>query len=142
MFEPVHGSAPDIAGHGIANPVAQILSGAMMLEWLGLREPAPRHPERGRCGPRFRLQDARSGGPAHHGSDDRRDHQSAGTDLTNWVARPEGRRAWLTKSACPESSHSYPSFVPAAVCETLGLGHGHPILTSTPKALHIACIAL
>lgn len=36
MFEPVHGSAPDIAGQGIANPAAAILSGAMMLEWLGL----------------------------------------------------------------------------------------------------------
>ncbi len=35
MFEPVHGSAPDIAGRGIANPVTQILSGATMLEWLG-----------------------------------------------------------------------------------------------------------
>ncbi len=35
MFEPVHGSAPDIVGRGIANPVAAILSGAMMLEWLG-----------------------------------------------------------------------------------------------------------
>lgn len=35
MFEPVHGSAPDIAGKGIANPVAQILAGAMMLEHLG-----------------------------------------------------------------------------------------------------------
>lgn len=35
MFEPVHGSAPDIAGKGIANPIAQILSGATMLEWLG-----------------------------------------------------------------------------------------------------------
>src|SRR6266436_3487813 len=34
MFEPVHGSAPDIAGKGIANPVAQIWSGAMMLEHL------------------------------------------------------------------------------------------------------------
>ena len=34
MFEPVHGSAPDIAGRGIANPVAQILTGAMMLEHL------------------------------------------------------------------------------------------------------------
>jgi tartrate dehydrogenase/decarboxylase/D-malate dehydrogenase len=34
MFEPVHGSAPDIAGRGIANPVAAILSVAMMLEWL------------------------------------------------------------------------------------------------------------
>ena len=35
MFEPVHGSAPDIAGKGIANPIAQIWSGAMMLEHLG-----------------------------------------------------------------------------------------------------------
>ncbi|GAA1691436.1 tartrate dehydrogenase [Fodinicola feengrottensis] len=35
MFEPVHGSAPDIAGKGIANPVAQILTGAMMLDHLG-----------------------------------------------------------------------------------------------------------
>jgi tartrate dehydrogenase/decarboxylase/D-malate dehydrogenase len=35
MFEPVHGSAPDIAGRGIANPIAQILSGAMMLDHLG-----------------------------------------------------------------------------------------------------------
>jgi len=35
MFEPVHGSAPDIAGRGIANPTAAILSAAMMLEWLG-----------------------------------------------------------------------------------------------------------
>jgi tartrate dehydrogenase/decarboxylase/D-malate dehydrogenase len=38
MFEPVHGSAPDIAGKGIANPIAQIWSGAMMLQHLG--EPA------------------------------------------------------------------------------------------------------
>lgn len=35
MFEPVHGSAPDIAGKGIANPIAQIRTGAMMLEHLG-----------------------------------------------------------------------------------------------------------
>jgi tartrate dehydrogenase/decarboxylase/D-malate dehydrogenase len=35
LFEPVHGSAPDIAGQGIANPIACILSAAMMLEWLG-----------------------------------------------------------------------------------------------------------
>jgi len=35
LFEPVHGSAPDIAGKGIANPVAQIWSGAMMLRHLG-----------------------------------------------------------------------------------------------------------
>jgi tartrate dehydrogenase/decarboxylase / D-malate dehydrogenase len=35
LFEPVHGSAPDIAGKGIANPVGQIWAGAMMLDHLG-----------------------------------------------------------------------------------------------------------
>lgn len=40
LFEPVHGSAPDIVGKGIANPIAAILSSAMMLEWLGLAEAA------------------------------------------------------------------------------------------------------
>jgi tartrate dehydrogenase/decarboxylase / D-malate dehydrogenase len=35
LFEPVHGSAPDIAGKGIANPCAAVLSAAMMLDWLG-----------------------------------------------------------------------------------------------------------
>jgi tartrate dehydrogenase/decarboxylase/D-malate dehydrogenase len=35
MFEPVHGSAPDIAGKGIANPIATIWAGAMMLDFLG-----------------------------------------------------------------------------------------------------------
>ena len=35
LFEPVHGSAPDIAGKGIANPIGQIWAGAMMLEHLG-----------------------------------------------------------------------------------------------------------
>jgi tartrate dehydrogenase/decarboxylase/D-malate dehydrogenase len=40
MFEPVHGSAPDIAGKGIANPVAQIRSGAMMLQHLGEQKAA------------------------------------------------------------------------------------------------------
>jgi isocitrate/isopropylmalate dehydrogenase len=38
VFQPSHGTAPDIAGKGIANPIATILSAAMMLEWLG-------HPE-------------------------------------------------------------------------------------------------
>jgi tartrate dehydrogenase/decarboxylase / D-malate dehydrogenase len=40
MFEPVHGSAPDIAGQGIANPVGQLWAGALMLEHLG-------HPQTG-----------------------------------------------------------------------------------------------
>jgi len=41
VFQPSHGSAPDIAGQGIANPVATILSAAMMLDWLNT--PASRH---------------------------------------------------------------------------------------------------
>jgi tartrate dehydrogenase/decarboxylase/D-malate dehydrogenase len=40
MFEPVHGSAPDIAGRGIANPIGQIWSAAMMLEHFGYEEAA------------------------------------------------------------------------------------------------------
>jgi tartrate dehydrogenase/decarboxylase/D-malate dehydrogenase len=40
MFEPVHGSAPDIAGKNIANPIGQIWSGAMMLEFLDQKEAA------------------------------------------------------------------------------------------------------
>lgn len=42
MFEPIHGSAPDIAGKGIANPTAAILSSAMLLRHLGLDEAASR----------------------------------------------------------------------------------------------------
>ena len=40
MFEPVHGSAPDIAGRGICNPIGQIWCGAMMLDHLGHRQAA------------------------------------------------------------------------------------------------------
>ena len=35
VFQPCHGSAPDIAGQGLANPTATLLSAAMMLDWLG-----------------------------------------------------------------------------------------------------------
>jgi isocitrate/isopropylmalate dehydrogenase len=38
VFEPVHGSAPDIAGKGTADPRAAILSAAMMLDWLGYKD--------------------------------------------------------------------------------------------------------
>ena len=41
MYEPIHGAAPDIAGKGIANPIASILSTSMMLKWsFGLDEEA------------------------------------------------------------------------------------------------------
>ena len=42
IFEPVHGSAPDIAGRGVANPTAAILTACMMLDHLGLRDDAVR----------------------------------------------------------------------------------------------------
>jgi tartrate dehydrogenase/decarboxylase / D-malate dehydrogenase len=42
LFEPVHGSAPDIYGKNIANPIATIWSGALMLDFLGGEDPAHR----------------------------------------------------------------------------------------------------
>ena len=42
MFEPVHGSAPDIAGQGMADPTATVLSVAMLLDHLGLPDAAAR----------------------------------------------------------------------------------------------------
>ena len=50
MFEPVHGSAPDIAGKGVVNPLATILSAAMMLEHLGMARCRARSGIRGRRG--------------------------------------------------------------------------------------------
>ncbi|MBU3032337.1 isocitrate/isopropylmalate dehydrogenase family protein [Paracoccus marinaquae] len=41
IFQPSHGSAPDIAGKGLANPVATILSGAMLLDWIAEKQNAP-----------------------------------------------------------------------------------------------------
>lgn len=41
LFQPCHGTAPDIAGQGRANPTAMLLSAAMMLEWLGARHSVP-----------------------------------------------------------------------------------------------------
>jgi tartrate dehydrogenase/decarboxylase/D-malate dehydrogenase len=38
MFEPIHGSAPDIAGTGVANPIGAIWAGALMLDHLGRRD--------------------------------------------------------------------------------------------------------
>lgn len=60
LFEPVHGSAPDIAGQGIANPVGQIWAGAMMLDHLGHPEAAAaivRAIEEVLAQPEFRTRD-------------------------------------------------------------------------------------
>ena len=73
LFEPVHGSAPDIAGKGIANPIGQIWSGALMLDFLGHKDAARRDRRRDRAHAR------RSEGAAHAGhrrqADDRRSGQ-------------------------------------------------------------------
>ena len=53
VFQPCHGSAPDIAGQGLANPLAMILSGAMMLDWLGIKHDIPAMTQDG-----FRLREA------------------------------------------------------------------------------------
>ena len=66
MFEPVHGSAPDIAGQGIANPIGQIWSGAMMLEHLGETDAAAAIVaaiEKVLADPKLRTRDL--GGPAN-----------------------------------------------------------------------------
>lgn len=48
MAQATHGSAPDIAGKGIANPYAMIMSGKMLFDWLGLKHSEPRALEAGR----------------------------------------------------------------------------------------------
>ncbi|QDT69369.1 Homoisocitrate dehydrogenase [Planctomycetes bacterium MalM25] len=48
LFQPSHGSAPDIAGQGVANPAAMILSAAMMLEWLAAEQKDPQASEAAR----------------------------------------------------------------------------------------------
>ncbi len=50
LFEPTHGSAPDIAGQGLAGPEAMLLTAAMMLDWMGEEDPAA-----ARAGERLRL---------------------------------------------------------------------------------------
>jgi 3-isopropylmalate dehydrogenase len=48
LFQSIHGSAPDIAGKGIVNPIAAILSGAMLFDWLGMKHNDPKSTEAGR----------------------------------------------------------------------------------------------
>ena len=61
LYEPVHGSAPEIAGQGIANPAATILSVAMMLQYsFGLKEEAAEIERCGKCSIRRWLLHSRS----------------------------------------------------------------------------------
>ena len=68
LFEPVHGSAPDIAGRGIANPIGQIWCASMMLEHLGETAAARSGPDRRRRRPRPRRRQPhpRHGRHRHH----------------------------------------------------------------------------
>ena len=73
LFQPCHGSAPDIAGQGKANPTATILSAAMMLDWLADASRRPRADGRRRaaraCG-RRRLRRRRDQAPYEFGGRD------------------------------------------------------------------------
>ena len=79
LFQPCHGTAPDIAGQGKANPTAMILSAAMMLDWLAerhgnaaLAQAARRDRAGGRRGVRLRAGAAlRARRPRRHGGDRR-----------------------------------------------------------------------
>ena len=77
VFQPCHGSAPDIAGSGKANPTAMILSAAMMLEWLGETREAPGCADAGR-----RLADAVE---AAYAKGVLRPHELGGTDGTGAI---------------------------------------------------------
>ena len=66
MFEPVHGSAPPLAGKNVANPIGAILSAALMLETLGARDEAAAIEARGRSGGRGRPDHDRHRRHARH----------------------------------------------------------------------------
>ena len=91
MFEPVHGSAPDIAGRGIANPIGQIWSGAMMLAHFGEAHGrrCGRARDRRRLG-RGRHPHAGSRRQCRHQGSRRRDHRR--DPLTADTARYRGSR--------------------------------------------------
>ena len=96
MFEPVHGSAPDIAGQGKANPIAAILSAAMMLEFLGEADAAARI--RKACADTadahrlHRPRSATSSSPACNPRGNTDAHHTHREDLDERRARRLGRR--------------------------------------------------
>ena len=80
VFEAVHGSAPDIAGKGLANPTALILSAVLMLRYLNEKAGGRPNRERGSHGVRARQRaDRRPGRPSHNRAVRRR---GAGGDVT------------------------------------------------------------
>ena len=104
MFEPIHGSAPDIAGKGIANPIGAIWAGALMLDHLGHRDAARPDSRRHRT--------RRRGGQDPHARSRRqrrrrrscRRRSSARSDATSGrkAGRQEGRKATTQEGKTPE----------------------------------------
>ena len=87
MFEPVHGSAPDIAGKFICNPIGQIWSAALMLEHLGEADAGKRHRRRDRdAAAGKRPEDPRHGRPGRH--------------RRRWEQRS---RNWLRRDRCSQA---------------------------------------
>lgn len=79
VFQPCHGSAPDIAGRGIANPTAAILSAALMLDWLAVRHGLEKCAEA--------AQEIEDGVDAAFGDGSARSYDIGGTDGTDAVTR-------------------------------------------------------
>ena len=78
MFEPVHGSAPDIAGQGVANPIGTIARGALMLEHFGLPDEAARLQKAVDAATGSGVLTRDIGGTADHRRGRRRDHREPG----------------------------------------------------------------
>ena len=103
LFEPVHGSAPDIAGKGISNPLATFLSVAMMLRH-GLERPDARGPDRGRGRRRPRARPAHAGpggGNAGKASDARRPRRGRGRDRRDDRRGPRRAQRLATERSPP-----------------------------------------
>ena len=101
MFEPVHGSAPDIAGKGIANPLAAILSAGMMLEHLRLEAAANAVKQRGRqSSGRRRAAKPR---PRRNGHDERSRRRRRRADSKRLVSRTDRCRRLFRTTPCSAS---------------------------------------
>ena len=118
MFEPVHGSAPDIAGRGIANPIGQIWSGAMMLDHFGESHGGRRCRARDRRGPRRgRHSHARSRRQRRHKGSRCGDHRR--NPLSYRVVASEKRGSAARHSASGRPSSFRTMFVPSTIATIL-----------------------
>ena len=116
VFEPTHGSAPDIAGQGLANPMAMILSAGLMLRHLKIgrgRRPAWRRPLRpvlaAGQGSHRRLPPARGAGQAHSRSPTRSSQPSETRARAHTVTTAEMRRAMDFVHAMEDGASRAPS---------------------------------